>query len=148
MTEYGVLFSNQPSTGNPIPVLVAPCDVNYMTPTDKEIGAAVGRLHRRKSPGTSVEDLKEWWDTAWRDKDHDTKEWDKFVELVQQIFETGNLQLELNWLVLVAIPKGSGGFREIGLLETIWKFISSIVDSKLNHKIILDPVLHGFRPLR
>jgi hypothetical protein len=128
--------------------LVAPCDINNSTTTDKDIRAPVGRLHGRKSPGTSVEDLKEWWDTAWRDKDHDTKEWENFVELVQHIFETGNLPLELNWSVLVAIPKGDGGFREIGLVEIIWKLISSIIDSKLNHKTILDPALHGFRPLR
>jgi hypothetical protein len=113
-TEYGELFANQPSTGDPIPVLVAPFEFNDMNPTDKEIGAAVGRLHSRKSPGPSgmrPEDLKEWRDAAWWDKDPDTTEWDKLVELVQRIFETGNLPMELNWSVLVAIPKGSGGFR-------------------------------------
>jgi hypothetical protein len=60
-TEYGVLFANQSSTGYPIPVSVAPFEVNDMTPTDKEIGEAVGRLHSRKSPGPSgmqPEDLK------------------------------------------------------------------------------------------
>jgi hypothetical protein len=41
----------------------------------------------------------------------------------------------------VAIPKGSGGFRTIGLLEIIWKLISSIIDSRLKHKIILNPVV-------
>jgi hypothetical protein len=51
-TEYGKLFANQPSTGDPIPVLVAPFEVNDMTPADKEITAAAGRLHIRKSPGT------------------------------------------------------------------------------------------------
>jgi hypothetical protein len=95
-TEYGELFTNQPSTGYPIPVLVAPFEVNDMTPTDKEIGATVGQLHSRNSPGHSgmrPEDLKEWRDAAWRDKDPDTKEWDTLVELVQHIFETGNLPL-------------------------------------------------------
>jgi hypothetical protein len=61
------------------------------------------------------------------------------VELVQHIFETGNLPLELNWSVLVEIPKGSGGFRAIGLLEIIWKLIYSIIDSRLKQKIILHP---------
>jgi hypothetical protein len=95
-TEYGELFANQPSTGDQIPVLVSPFEVNDMNPTDKETGAALGRLHSRNSPGPSgmrPEDLKEWWDTASRDKDPDTKEWDKLVELVQHIFETGNLPL-------------------------------------------------------
>jgi hypothetical protein len=74
-TEYGELFANQLSTGDPNPVLVAPFEVNDMNPTDKEIGAAVGRLHSRKSPGPSdmrPEDLKEWRDASWRDKDKDT----------------------------------------------------------------------------
>jgi hypothetical protein len=70
------------------------------------------------------------------------------VELVQHIFETSNLSLELNWSVLVAIPKRSGGCRAIGLLEIIWKLISSIIDSRLKQKIILHPALHGFRPFR
>jgi hypothetical protein len=150
-TEYGVLFANQPSTGYPIPVLVSPFYVNDMTPTDKEIGAAVRGLHSRNSPGPSgmrPDDLKEWWDTAWRDKDPDTTEWEKLVELVQHIFETGNLPLELKWSLLVAITKGSGGFRAIGLLEITWKLISSIIDSRLKQKIILHPALHGFRAFR
>jgi hypothetical protein len=52
----------------------------------------------------------------------------------------------MNWSVLVAIPKASGGVRGIGLLEIIWKTISSIIDSRIKAKVRFHTALHGFRP--
>jgi hypothetical protein len=52
---------------------------------------------------------------------------------------------ELPWSVLVAIPKSSGGYRRIGLLEIIWKTISSIIDFRIKAKVQFHPALHGFR---
>jgi hypothetical protein len=50
-TKYGLLFSSQLSIGYPISVLVASFDFNNMTPTEKEIGAAIVKHHNRKSTG-------------------------------------------------------------------------------------------------
>jgi hypothetical protein len=94
------------------------------------------------------EDLKEWCKEARRDENPDTTKWDKVVALVQYIFETGRLPTELTWCVLVAIPKPSGGFRGIGLLELMWKLMSSIIDSRMKENIQLHSTLHDFRPGR
>jgi hypothetical protein len=59
--------------------------------------------------------------------------------------QRGNCPKENPWSVLVVIPKGCGGFRGIGLLEVIWKVISSIIDSRLKAEIEFDDSLHGFR---
>jgi exonuclease III len=150
-TDYGELLANKPPAGEPIPILVSPFDVDDSIPSEAEIEKAVGRLHSGRSPGPTgmrPEDLKEWRDAARREKSPDAQKWDKVVELVQYIFETGKIPTELNWSVLVAIPKTSGGFRGIGLLEIIWKTISSIIDSRIKAKVQFHTALHGFRPGR
>ena len=50
----------------------------------------------------------------------------------------------LDVATMVLIPKGKGGYRGIGLMETIWKVCSSIVNSLLRSSIVLHDVLHGF----
>ena len=49
---------------------------------------------------------------------------------------------------MVLIPKGGGGSRGIGLLETIWKLISSIIDRRIKEGITFHDALHGFCPRR
>jgi hypothetical protein len=130
-TDYGELLANRPPACEPIPILVSPFNIDDSIPSEAEIEKAVGRLHSGRSPGPNgmrPEDLKEWRDAARRGKSPDTQEWDNVVELVQYSFETGKIPTELNWSVLVAIPKTRGGFRGIGLLDIIWKTILSIID--------------------
>jgi hypothetical protein len=66
------------------------------------------------------------------------------VELIQYVFEKGEIPTETAWSVLVLIPKGSGGHRGIGLLEIVWKMISSIIDRYLKYKIEFHDDLHRF----
>ena len=49
------------------------------------------------------------------------------------------------WKTMVLIPKRKGGYRGIGLVETIWKVCTSIVNSRLRSSIVLLDVLHAFR---
>ena len=46
---------------------------------------------------------------------------------------------------MVLIPKVKGGYRGIGLMETIWKVCMSIVSSWLQSSIVLHDALHCFR---
>jgi hypothetical protein len=118
----------------PIPVLVAPFDVEDGVPTEEEIEDAVGRLKMGKAAGPSsmrLEHLKEWLAAALMEVDTDTQRWSVFVELIQHIFRTSQLPTELSWSVLVFIPKGCGGCRGIGLLEVVWKVVCSIIDIRL-----------------
>jgi hypothetical protein len=64
---------------------------------------------------------------------------------VKQIFETGQIPEEMTWSILVLIPKASGGTRGIGLLDTLWKVCSSIINRRLQESISLHESLHGFQ---
>jgi hypothetical protein len=119
----------------PIPVLVAPFDVEVGVPTEEEIEDAVGRLKMGKAAGPSslrLEHMKEWLAAAIMEADTDTQRWSVFVELIQHIFRTSQLHTKISWSVLVLIPKGGGGgCRAIGLLEVVWKDVCSIIDIRL-----------------
>ena len=49
------------------------------------------------------------------------------------------------WSTLVLISKGYGGHRGIGLVKTVWKVISSIIDQCLKAAIMFHDILHGFQ---
>ena len=46
---------------------------------------------------------------------------------------------------MILLPKGQGGYRGIGLVEVIWKKISSIINTHLRVAVSLHYTLHGFR---
>jgi hypothetical protein len=48
----------------------------------------------------------------------------------------------------ITIPKGSGGLRGIGILEAMWKVISSIIDWRFKEIIKFHPSLRVFRPIQ
>ena len=70
--------------------------------------------------------------------------WGKLVELTQTTFRDGNLAEEATWQTVVLIPKGTGEFRGIRLVEVIWKLPTLILHRQLT-TIKLHDVLHGFR---
>ena len=49
------------------------------------------------------------------------------------------------WTTIILIPKGKGGYRGIGLLETIWEVCPSIFNIRIRSSIVLHDVLHRFR---
>jgi hypothetical protein len=141
VVEYSALYTRTNPPGEPIPILVAPFDVDGEVPKEGEIEDTVERLKLDKAPGLSgieSEHLKMWSDASKTSKDPDPVKWNKFVELVQRAFATEELPAEISWSVLVVIPKGCGSFRGIGLLEVIWKVIFYIIDSRLNEEIEFD----------
>jgi hypothetical protein len=126
VAEYSALYTRANPPGEPIPIVVAPFDVEHEVPKEGDIEDTLRRLKLGKAPGLSgikSEHLKMWLDAAQRSKDPDPVKWNKFVELLQHAFATGELLAEISWSVLVVIPKGCGGFRGIGLLEVIWNVI-------------------------
>ena len=70
--------------------------------------------------------------------------WLLVVELVQHMFTTGEIPEELMWSHLAILPKGGGGFRGIGLLETLWKLVEIVIDNRVKAKVKLHDILHGF----
>ena len=71
--------------------------------------------------------------------------WDKVVSFTQVAFLEGYILEAFMWKKMVLISKGSGEYRCIGLVETIWKVCTSIVNSRLRSSIVIHDVLHGFR---
>jgi len=94
--------------------------------------------------GMRADDLKAWLFAARRREAPDGTNWCRLVELVQEIYHTGVLPMELLWSVLVLLPKDSGGFCGIGLLEIVWKVVSSIIDARIKASIKFHDALHEF----
>jgi hypothetical protein len=91
VAEYSALYTRANPPGDPIPILVAPFDLDDEVPKEREIEDTVRRLKLDKAPGPlgiKSEHLKVWLDAAQRSKDPDPVKWNKFVELVQHAFAT------------------------------------------------------------
>jgi hypothetical protein len=90
-------------------------------------------LHRAEKDNTTVEDR-----TGWEQV---------YNTIRQRIFETGDIPQEMTWSILVVlIPKATGGTRGIGLLEVMWKICSSIINQqRLQGTIPFHEALHGFQ---
>ena len=92
-----------------------------------------------------AEDLKSWLCEATREKDPDTEAWDKVVSVMQLAFWDGYILEAMMWKTLVIIAKVDGGYKCMGLVEAIWKFCTSIINSRLRSSFFLHDALHGFR---
>ena len=69
----------------------------------------------------------------------------QLVEVVQYMWSTGEIPLELGWNILVLIPKGNTDNQGIGLLDTLYNFMESIIDTRPWASIQFPDVLHRFR---
>ena len=92
-----------------------------------------------------VEHLKAWLPAETREKDLDIETWDKVVSVTKIAFWKGYIPEALMWTTMVLIPKGGGEYRVIGLVETIYKVCTSIVNSRLQSSIVIHDLLHSFR---
>jgi len=87
---------------------------------------------------------------ATPDEEEIAEHWIDFINLVQTMFETGEIPDAMAFSILVLIPKPeqAGKFRGIGLLEPAWKVISMIINQRLAEAIQFHPAVHGFRNSR
>lgn len=166
--KYTDLYAKRRSPGLPIPVLQyddQPREtVDDSAPDDAEIATAISKMKSGKSPGPSgiSADHAKIWLKEYRthmakmkeinddvDCDDDTPQcWTDLVRLIQHIFSTGEIPTKCRWATLVLIPKADGGERGIGLLCTIWKICSSIVNGRIQSAYDFHDTIHGFRQHR
>ncbi len=143
--DYHNLFTQQEPPGEPIHGLVT-YDIPDNIPDGDEIGSAIKTLCNGCAPaasGMKVEDLKKWH-AEWEDT---PAPWLLVVEMVQHAFLTGVVLTRAWSNMLVLIPKPEPGqVHGIGLLEPVWKLISSIVHLWLMKHIKFHEDLHGFLP--
>ena len=74
--------------------------------------------------------------------------WYKVMRILGDMFSTGSVPSQLCWETMVLIPKEGGAMRGIGLLEILWKVVSSIINHRLTNHITFHHSLHGFRAAR
>ena len=73
--------------------------------------------------------------------------WRIFVELIQAIWNRGEIPEQMSWMIVVLLPKGGGNFRGIGLLDPFWKVVEKVMVCRLG-SIEFHPCLHGGLPKR
>ena len=53
--------------------------------------------------------------------------WRIFLELIQVIWDWGEIPEQMSWMVIVLLLKGGGDFRGIGLLYPFWNVVEKIM---------------------
>ena len=75
--------------------------------------------------------------------------WDErlmfLADIIQHMWHTGEIMYELGWTVLVIIPKGTTYTRGVVLLETLWKVVDALIDTRLCEILQFHDVLLMFR---
>ena len=116
--------------GSPFPCNVARPRLEDGPQPDKEVWAAVKKLPNGRTGGGSMmraEDVKGWL-LGMEREEKARKEgvvghegagdsWRLFVQLMQHIWESGEIPRQMLLTIVVLIPKEGGDYRGIGLLE-------------------------------
>ena len=82
------------------------------------------------TPASSLtEHLLQWMIYAIRDDKPDATNWQKAVTIIHSEFHDGTLAKECTWKAVVLILKGkSRDFWWIGLVEVLWKTVTSLLN--------------------
>ena len=67
------------------------------------------------------------------------------VDIVQHMWQTGEIPQDLGWIALVFIHKGTMYTWDIGILETLWKVVEALIDTCLRASLQFHEVIHGFQ---
>ena len=70
------------------------------------------------------------------------------VRLVKVVFRYGMGPEEIEWVTMVLLPKGKGGYRGTGIVDLLSKVCSVVVNCLLKRSVVLHDALHGFRKWR
>ena len=131
---------------------VDPSKVNDEIPSEAEVEAAVCHLHLHRAGRHThlhAEHFKNWCKEAYPGEQSNTpprmEHWQFLVDILKNMWRMGEIPQELGCSVLVLIPKDATNTRSIGLLETLWKVVEALIDTRLCVSLQLHNVLHGFR---
>ena len=84
-------------------------------------------------------------DVSAAQKETESENWRRVVDLVHSAFREGNLVEEAMWQAVVLIPKGKKDYRGLGLVEVMWKVVAVILNHRLTASTAFHEFLHGFR---
>ena len=69
---------------------------------------------------------------------------EKFVKLIQAVFQKVHLVEDCTWQTVFPIPNGDKEFCGIGMVEVLWKTVTGILNRRLTVEIQFQDTLHGF----
>jgi hypothetical protein len=154
MLERVDLYARRESPGDPLPINVTPAVINADVPMDGKLQQVAGKLTNGQASGAfgmRAKHVKEWLHGVRQEEDPEGHSvdsaggnWRLFVQLVQAAWTHDTIPCQLLWIIVVLIPKGSGDYRGIRLLEPVWKCIKKVIDHRLE-AIDLHDSLHGCR---
>ena len=70
------------------------------------------------------------------------------VDLVRHMWRTEEISQELGWKIIFLITKGITDTIGIRLLETLWKVVEVLINTRLRGILYIHYFLHGFRSMR
>jgi hypothetical protein len=157
------LYARAPPMGTSLPFNFPYFEIPDGVPTNKEIRVVVSGLKNGQVTGATgmrAEHVKTWLSDIWHEEKvaqenpgriADTgdlgKKWRIFVEMIQVIWDQGEILMQMNWMVVVLLPEGKGNFQGIGLLNPCWKIVEKIMVHRMG-AIDFHPCLHGEMPKR
>jgi hypothetical protein len=108
-------------------------------PINKEMHAVVSGLENGQAAdatGIRAKHIKAWLGDIWHEekaaRENPGKtanmgelksKWRIFVQMIQTIWDQGEIPMHMSWMVIVLLPKGGGDFWGIGLLDPCWKVV-------------------------
>ena len=143
--EWFNLYWHVPPPGQTIPEGVQLFPMNDYKPEDIYIAWAVQRLFWNLSGGLSgiiLEHLLQWLISANQNDKLDAANWLKVIVIVHAEFCDRTLAEERTWQTVALITKElSGEFRRIGMVEVLWKTVTSLLNRRLTPAIKFHDVL-------
>ena len=119
----------------------------YRFPSKDEIEWAVRHINlkwAREPSWMRVYHLKMLLAAEHSEEISDPTRWWIAVEIIQLVFDIGELALDSTWNNVILLLKGGGEYCGIGLVGVIRKVIFTIIDRSLVESIELHDVLHMF----
>ena len=128
--------------------------INNSIPGKDEIVRAFRKMRNRKASGLSrisVDDLKRWYNDAHPEEDEnreadsdEIERWQTIVKIIKDCLR-GEIPKAFTLGVLFIFPKDDhGGVRGIGLLESIHKIVSRIINIRMANTFNFFKEVHGF----
>ena len=140
------IYRCRPPASLNVPTLVHPAVVNDNVPTEAKVELLVQGLKvgRAGGPlGMRSEVLKWWRKEDKREKDLYGRRWELVARLVQVMFRDGKVTEDIAWAKMVLVLKGKGEYRDIGLVEVMWKVCLVVVNCRLKMSVGMHAALHG-----
>ena len=113
--------------------------------TALKAGKEMEKAQKEAATTTERSGMIENGETSEAQRETETDNWTRVVDLVQSSFWEGKLAEVAMWQTVVLIPKGKKDYWGIGLVEVMWKVVAAFLNCQLTASITFHDFIHGFR---